>query len=147
MIEYRFMERKAYGSQCWLKESSKGGDGEMDRKAELKQLYKDEETQAGVYQIRNMANQKVLVLSTMNLRTMNGKKFGLKMGNFMNKELQKEWNKFGEEAFAFELLEVLEMKKDEYFNAKEALEKLEEKWLNKLKPYGERGYNRNEERR
>jgi hypothetical protein len=107
----------------------------------LKQLYKDEETQAGVYQIKNTVNQKMLVLSTTNLKTINGKKFSLELGSFINKELQKEWKEFGEGAFAFEVLEVLKVKKDEYFDAKNALEKLEEKWLNKLQPYGERGYN------
>jgi hypothetical protein len=34
-------------------------------------------------------------------------------------------------------------KQDEpYFNEKEALAELENKWLEKLQPYGERGYNR-----
>ncbi len=142
MIEYGFLERKADGSEYWLKEADTGkGEGEMDRKEELKQLYKDSETQAGVYQIKNKKNQKVLVMSTMNLKTINGKKFQLELGSFPNKQLQKEWKEFGENAFSIDVLEVLEIKKDGSFDAKDALEKLEQKWIDKLKPFGDHGYN------
>lgn len=45
------------------------GEHIMDRKAELKRLYKETKTKAGVYQIINTVNQKVFVGSTMNLKT------------------------------------------------------------------------------
>jgi hypothetical protein len=142
LIEYGFLERKPDGSQYWLKGSSvKKEEKNMDRKKELKQQYKEVKTQAGIYQIKNTKNQKILIASTMNLKTMNGKRFELTMGSHRNKSLQSDWNEFGENAFAFEVLEVLEIKEDEYFDAKDALEKLEEKWLNTLQPFGERGYN------
>ncbi|ERI09280.1 hypothetical protein HMPREF0083_02559 [Aneurinibacillus aneurinilyticus ATCC 12856] len=118
----------------------------MDRKKELKQLYKETKTQAGVYQIKNNKNQKIYIESSMNLKTINGKQFQLKMGSHTNKLLQKEWNEFGEEAFTFEVLETLKVKEDGYFDAKYELEKLEEKWLNKLQPFGEHGYNREKSR-
>lgn len=147
MIEYGFLERKPDGSQYWLKADDNGSkEVEMDRRAELRQLYKDEKIQAGVYQIKNTVNQKVLVLSTTNLKTINGKKFSLEMGSFINKELQKEWKEFGEEAFVFEVLEVLKTEKDEHIDVKDALKKLEQKWLDKLQPYGERGYNKKKEK-
>lgn len=118
----------------------------MDRKKELKQLYKETKTQAGVYQIKNNKNQKIYIESSMNLKTINGKQFQLKMGSHTNKLLQKEWNEFGEEAFTFEVLETLKVKEDGYFDVKYELEKLEEKWLNKLQPFGEHGYNREKSR-
>lgn len=118
----------------------------MDRKQELKQQYKESENQAGVFQIRNTKNGKILVLATMNLKTINGKRFELRMGSSMNVELQKEWKEYGEDAFAFEILEILEQKKDEFFDAKDALEKLEEKWLENLQPFGDRGYNWNKDK-
>ena len=119
----------------------------MERKAELKQLFKELENQAGIYQIKNIKNQKVLILSTPNFKTINGKQFQLEMGGFMNKDLQKEWNEYGKDAFVFEVLEVLEKKEDGryaggYSDLKTALEKLEEKWLDKLQPFGELGYNK-----
>lgn len=113
----------------------------MERKKELKQLYKETKTEAGVYQIKNTKNNKIFIGSSMNLKTMNGKRFELRLGNHRNKMLQKDWKEFGEESFIFEVLEVLEKKEGKYFNANDELEKLEEKWFAKLKPYGERGYN------
>ncbi len=142
LIEYGFLARKADGSQYWLKSDViKEKESNMERKKELKQLYKEAKTEAGVYQIRNTKNHKILVVSTPNLKTINGKKMELESGSHRNKKLQKELDEFGKEVFVFEVLEVLEKKEDEAFNKKDELKKLEEKWLAKLQPYGERGYN------
>ena len=113
----------------------------MNRRKELIQQYKEMKTEAGVYQIKNTKNQKVLVVSTPNLKTMNGKPMMLCMGGHKNEKLQEEWNKFGEKAFVFEVLEVLKEKEEGYFDKTGELKKLEKKWLEKLQPYGERGYN------
>lgn len=112
----------------------------MERKKELKQQFKETEVEAGIYQIKNHVNEKIFIGSTRNLRTLNGVKFTLKTGTNYNKALQSDWNQFGEEAFSIDVLEKLKKKEDPYFNEKEALEELEEKWLEKLQPYGERGY-------
>ncbi len=143
LIEYGFLERKSDGSQYWLIENShEMGEEDMDRKKELKQQYKEMKTEGGIYQIRNTINQKVLVVATPNLKTMNGKQVGLrKWGNHKNRQLQEEYNQFGAEAFVFEVLEVLKEKEESYFDKKEELKKLEAKWLEKLQPFGERGYN------
>ncbi|WP_416825108.1 GIY-YIG nuclease family protein [Ectobacillus polymachus] len=114
----------------------------MDRKKELKQLYKETPIEAGVYQIKNMKNQKIFIGSTRNLKSLNGAKFTLDMGSHTNKELQEEWRQFGKDAFTFEVLEILKKKDTPYFNEKEALLEIEDKWVEQLQPYGERGYNR-----
>lgn len=114
----------------------------MNRREELKQMYKEVKPQAGVYQIKNTVNGKVLVGSTLNLKSLNGKRMELQLGTMMNKALQHEWKEYGEQSFEIEVLEVLEKKKTGFFDAKDALLKLEEKWLERLQPYGERGYNR-----
>jgi hypothetical protein len=145
LIEYGFLDRTPDGSRYWLiRDSERGREESMDRKKEIKRLYKETEPEAGVYQIKNTINQKILIASSLNLKTINGKEFQLKSGTHKNRELQKEWNEFGKEAFVFEVLEILKPKKDGYFDAKDELEKLEEKWLEKLQPFGERGYNRKE---
>lgn len=141
LIEYGFMDRKPDGSQYWLRENQKEKkDEKMDRKKELKEQYKEMKTEAGVYQIKNTKNQKVLVVATPNLKTMNGRRMELQAGGHKNKQLQEEWKQFGEEAFVFEVLGILKEKEEGYFDKKEELKKLEEKWLEKLQPYGERGY-------
>jgi hypothetical protein len=113
-----------------------------DRRKALKQTYKEMKTEAGVYQIKNTVNQKVLVAATPNLKTMQGKRFQLQMGSHKNAQLQAEWKQFGEDAFVFEVLEVLDDKVEGAFARQEALRLLEQKWLDKLQPYGDRGYNR-----
>ncbi|GAA0373769.1 GIY-YIG nuclease family protein [Bacillus horti] len=115
----------------------------MDRKKELKQQFKETKIEAGIYQIKNRQNGKVFIGSTPNLKTLNGVKFMLEMGSHKNKELQLEWKEFGQEAFTVDVLETLKKDKDKlYFNEKEELEKLEEKWLEELQPFGERGYHK-----
>ena len=114
----------------------------MDRKDELKRQYKDTKVEAGIYQVKNTKNLKVLIESTPNLKTINGKRFSLDMGTYQNKGLLEELKEFGAEAFVFEILEILEIPEEGYFDAKDALKKLKEKWLDKLQPYGEHGYNK-----
>jgi GIY-YIG catalytic domain len=114
----------------------------MDRKKELKQEYKETKIEAGIYQIKNTINNKIFVGSTRNLKTLNGKQFQLETGMNTNKGLQSEWKEYGKDAFVIEVLEILKKRDEGYFNEKRELEKLEEKWMEKLMPYGERGYNR-----
>lgn len=113
----------------------------MDRKKELKQLYKETPIEAGVYKIENKQNGKVFIASTRNIKTLNGVKFMLNKGGHVNRELAKEWQALGEESFTIEVIEILKKKNDPYFNEKEELKKLEEKWLEEYKPFGEKGYN------
>ncbi|CAJ1004034.1 MULTISPECIES: GIY-YIG nuclease family protein [Bacillales] len=112
----------------------------MDRRAELKQLYKEMKTEAGVYRITNRQNGKVFIGSTMNLKTINGTQFQLNYGSHKNSKLQQEWNEYGKDAFDIEVVERLEVKQDKYQETKDKLKKLEETWMEKLQPFGERGY-------
>ncbi|MBP1934040.1 DUF2087 domain-containing protein [Ammoniphilus resinae] len=147
LIDLGFLERKPEGSEYWVKsaqkeEKSEKGMEELDRKKELKQQYKETKSEAGVYQIRNTQNNKIYIDSTTNLKTLSGKLFQLKMGSHMNKALQAEWNQYGEDAFVFEVLEILKENKNEYVDPKDDLKKLEQKWLDHLQPYGDQGYNK-----
>ena len=100
---------------------------------------------AGVDQVKNLANGKVLLGSSMNLEgPLNRHKFMLKIGSHHNKDLQKDWDELGAEKFVFEILEQVQVKDDPNFNLKDELTLLEMIWLEKLQPFGERGYNINE---
>jgi len=110
------------------------------RKKELKREYKLNHRPTGVYQIRNVVNDKVLIGASLDLPgILNRHKFQLKMGNHQNSVLQAEWNEFGDENFAFEILDEITPK--EGCDHREELTFLEELWLEKTQPYGDRGYN------
>ena len=111
---------------------------------ELNQEYMKRVKPAGVFQIKNTANGKVLLGSSLNLEgPLNGHRFMLKIGSHHNKVLQQEWNEYGEEHFLFEILETVKVKDDPNFNLRDELTLLEMIWLEKLQPFGEQGYNLN----
>jgi hypothetical protein len=117
----------------------------MDKK-QLKREYKERRKPAGIFQVRNMVNGKVLLGSSLNLEgPLNAAKFMLKTGLHRNEQLQKEWNEFGADKFAFEILEVVKESDDPNFNIRDELTLLEEIWWEKLQPMGERGYNTSSE--
>jgi len=106
--------------------------------------YKERVKPSGIYQVKNMANGKVLLGSSLNTEgLLNRHRFTLKIGSHTNKELQKDWNEFGPEQFVFEILEEVKVVDSPNFNLKDELTLLEEIWLEKLQPFGERGYNLN----
>ena len=114
----------------------------MKSRKELSREYKERKKSAGIFQIKNTENAKVLLGSSLNLDgPLNRHKFLLTTGSHPNKVLQKEWNEYGSDKFIFEILEVVEVKEDSNINLGEELELLEEIWLEKLNPLGESGYN------
>ncbi|NGQ97341.1 GIY-YIG nuclease family protein [Brevibacillus sp. SYP-B805] len=117
----------------------------MDRRSEIKKIYKQTHQPMGVYQIKNLRNGKRFVGSSPNLPArFNSMLFQLRHGVHRNRSLQAEWNEYGEEAFAFEILEEIKPQEAVPYQRSyaEELQELEEKWLRQLQPYGEHGYNR-----
>jgi hypothetical protein len=115
----------------------------MDKKRkELKKEYQQNHTPMGVYQIRNIANDKVLIGTALNLPgAINSNKFQLNAGSHPNKRLQAEWREFGSESFSFEIVDELRATEGPVRDYRADLEFLEEFWLEKSQPYGEQGYN------
>ena len=114
----------------------------MDRKSKIKE-YKDTPRPMGVFQIINKVNGKILIGSGSNLPAiLNRFKAELKMGNCRNVVLQKEWKEFGPEAFIFEELEILKPLDNPSYDPTEDLRFLEERWIEKLKPFGAKGYSK-----
>lgn len=120
-------------------------ENKVKSRRELNREYTERVKPAGVYQVKNLANGKVLLGSSLNLEgPLNRHKFMLEIGSHLNKDLQKDWDELGAEKFAFEILEQVQVKDDPNFNLKDELTLLEMIWLEKLQPFGERGYNLNE---
>lgn len=113
-----------------------------NKKKEMVKEYKQNPPTMGVYQIRNLINDKVLVGTALNLPgILNSNKFQLSLGGHKNKSLQAEWKEFGAENFVFEVLDELSPNASSEKGYREELALLEEFWLDKLQPFGERGYN------
>jgi hypothetical protein len=111
-------------------------------RTEIKRIYKQNRPAMGVYQIRNKINGRIYVGSSQNLEgTRNSRVFQLRMGKIVfSRELQKDLNEFGAESFDFSILGVLD-KPEQWDNIEQSLTALELHWLEKLQPFGERGYN------
>lgn len=118
-------------------------ENKIKTRKEINREYKERVKAAGIYQVRNLANGKMLLGSSLNLEgPLNRHKFMLKIGSHTNKVLQQDWNELGPEKFTFEILEEVNMKDDPNFNLNDELTLLEMIWLEKLQPV-EKGYNIN----
>jgi hypothetical protein len=117
-----------------------------DRKKKLKEEYRQIHTPMGIYQIRCLANGKLLLGAALNLPgILNSNRFQLKLGKHPNRVLQTDWNQFGSESFSFEILDELAATEGVDFDYRQDLASLEALWLEKLQPYDDRGYNKKRE--
>jgi group I intron endonuclease len=117
-------------------------------RAEIRRAYKETPRQAGIFQIKNNRTGKVLLGSSTNLHgPLNKHRFMLSVGHHDNAALQNDWNSFGADAFTFEILEIVKPSDDPAFCLEDELTLLEQIWLEKLQPFGERGYNQGPLRR
>jgi group I intron endonuclease len=89
----------------------------------------------GIYKIINIKNNKIYIGSSADIhKRWCQHKTSLNKNKHCNKHLQAAWNKYGEESFKFEIVELVD---DE-----EVLFSAEQKWINKTKCYdGNYGYN------
>lgn len=113
-----------------------------DRKKEIARAYKERTVQAGIFQIRDTRNGKILLGSSLDLAgPLNRHRFMLSTNMHPNQALQKDWNSHGKDAFEFEVLELVNVKEEPGFDLEDELTLLEQIWLEKLEPFGEKGYN------
>jgi ribosomal protein S18 len=97
----------------------------MKTKKELKEEYKQMKTPMGVFQIKNIANNKVLIDNSIDMVSKwNRHKMELKFGNHRNRTFQKDWNDYGENNFVFEVLSELKKNDEEDINYNKVLETL-----------------------
>ncbi len=107
---------------------------ELASKKELKQMYKEMKTPMGIFMIKNLKTGRFLLHATADIKSMiNRDRFQLKAGSHRFRQLQQDWNEYGEDAFVFEVLEQLEYdEKDENKDYSEELEILKMIWLERL---------------
>jgi hypothetical protein len=109
---------------------------------QLKKNYLLSPRPMGVFLIRNNLNDKVFLGVSLDLPgIINRHKSALKVGGHANKALQADWNELGAENFAFEIVDELTPRAGGVVDYRAELESLENLWLERLQPFGERGYN------
>ena len=107
----------------------------------LKQEYKQGIRPMGVFQIRNLSNERIFLAAGIDLAgAINRHRFELDAGGHKNQQLQLDWSNHGGDSFAFEILDQMNPADDPQDSRKD-LETLRDLWLKKLQPYDERGYN------
>lgn len=122
---------------------------EKSKRKELAYQYGHSHRMMGAYRIINIMNDKSFVGCSLNLEGVwNKHKFMLDIDGHTEKELQEDWNKYGEAGFRFEILEQIKPEEDFVQNVSELakyrkmLPDLEKKWMEQLTPYGDRGYHK-----
>ena len=113
-----------------------------DRK-KLKQEYKESVQSMGVFQIKNLVNGKIFISSALNLKAaINRFNFKPDIGWHVSKDLKNDFAIYGKENFVIEIVDELEPVDDPSYDYREDLAALEQIWIDKLQPFGERGYNK-----
>ena len=106
----------------------------MKSKKELKDAYKQMKFPMGVFQIRNLTSNKVLIdNSTDMLSKWNRHQMELKFGSHKNQTLQKDWKETGDDNFVFEVLSELKPDDEKITNYPKELKSLQEMVIDELK--------------
>lgn len=116
-------------------------DMDKDKRRKLLEEFKQIKTYMGVIQIQNKVNGKIYINSYPNLKNKwSTLKMQLDLGRFANAQLQKDWKELGPDAFTYEVLEQKEA--DDMTDIRWEQKQILKPWLQKLQPYGDRGYNK-----
>lgn len=109
---------------------------------QLKKDYQQTPRAIGVFLIRNNLNDKVFLAAGINLPGLiNRHRFQLNHDGHPCKQLQADWNELGSNNFAFEIVDELSPRAGAEVDYRAEVTQMEDLWLEKLKPFGERGYN------
>lgn len=109
----------------------------------MKKIYKLKPPDMGIYQVKNLESGRIYIGRAMDLNgKFNSERFQLKNNLHMNKELQRDFNELGEGMFSFEALDRLKPREALAGDPEQDLRELEALWLEKLQPFGAKGYNR-----
>lgn len=114
----------------------------MKSKKELKDSYKEMKFKIGVFQIRNITNNKIYIEASTDLVAIwNRHKFQLNCGLHTNTYLQKEWIEFGQENFTYEILSEIKQDDTKKIDYRKEANHLELMFIEELQPFDEKGYN------
>jgi hypothetical protein len=92
--------------------------------------------------VRNIKNGRSLVGVSIDLPAiLNRHRAQLRFNTHSNRALQSDWNELGPDAFEFEILDTLTPIDRPDYDPTDDLEALGDLWIERLSPFGDRGYN------
>jgi hypothetical protein len=117
-------------------------EGRMTSRKEIIKEYKKSNRPMGIVQIKNIKDNRIFLMASANTTgTINSIRFQLRMGTFLpSPGLAKDWQDMGAESFVIEVLDELKPVDDPAYDYRDDLKALEAMWLEKLNPFGVRGY-------
>ena len=111
----------------------------MSERKALLRAYKERKVEPGVYAVRCTASGEVWVGATPDLATrQTGIWFTLKLGSHREPSLQAAWKAHGEDAFAFEPVEVVDTEGLDTFTRNSKLKDRRDHWVEAM---GAKGLN------
>lgn len=123
LVDYGYLKRSNDGSKYY--KNCEGNIMKNMSKKELINNYKQQEIKMGIIEVYNTITGYSFIDVCTNLyKPFEGMKFKLNMGRFKLKELQKDWDTYGENTFEFKVVE--ELKPNEGSTDKEKLDDLKE---------------------
>jgi len=106
----------------------------MSTKKEQKEAYKQMKFQMGVFQIRNLTNNKIFIDNSTDIHSKwNRHKMELRFGNHKNLALQQDWNASGENNFELEILAELKENEEQTVQYQRELKALQKRIIDGIK--------------
>ncbi|WP_127534753.1 GIY-YIG nuclease family protein [Paenibacillus kobensis] len=91
-----------------------------NKRKELVEKYQDRKREMGVFKIVHVPSGRAFIGSSLNLEAAwNRERFGLNLGSHACQEMQEAWNRDGESAFRFEIVEMLRTEDDVRYDYKD----------------------------
>ncbi len=115
----------------------------MTDKRDLKMQYKNMKQPMGIYRITNKVNGRIFIGSSKTVdKVWNRISFQLQNRSYPQRELQEDYVRYGKDAIVFDVVDYLTPREEEPdYDYTYDLKTLLDIWIEKLQPYGERGYN------
>lgn len=115
----------------------------MINKKELIKEYKNQKHPAGLFAVKNKAENKMFIGISLNLPAkIRGITFELELGKHTYQNLAEDYKRLGKDKFEIFVLDEIEVRDETDRELKTELESVEEMWVDKLKAEGITFYNK-----
>lgn len=102
-------------------------------KQQLKEKAKNYPITMGVLAVTNIITRKQFIQGSINVEALRNKiKFSLRIGQYPQRQLQADWKEYGENAFVFECICIVESQNNPYINYRQEVAKAEKNCIENI---------------